>query len=196
MSDTYYTPVVWTSGDIITEAKKDTEMANSRAVDAMYNGVEFTERASPSTPRANKVHLYGKDKGGVPTLYAINNTGADYEISENRPAFVFTVTGTLVTGTSVTPILIAPRTLTIVKAYANVKTAPTGANLVLDINKNASTLWSTQTDRLTIVAGATSGTQTSFNVTNLVEGDILTLDLDSAGSTVAGADLTVTLRCK
>lgn len=191
-----YTSVTWTAGDILTEAKLDSMVANDREPDAMYQGVEFTERASPSTPGANKVHLYGKDKGGVATLYAINDAGADYEISENRPAFVFTVTGTLVTGTSVTPVLIAPRTLTIVKAYANVKTAPTGANLVLDINKNASTLWSTQANRLTVVAGAASGTQASFNVTGLVEGDILTLDIGIVGSAVAGADLTVTLRCK
>jgi len=191
-----YVDVVWTQGDLISESKLDSMIANDRDPEALYQGVEFTERASPSTPGANKVHLYGKDKSGVATLYVINDAGTDYEISENRPAFVFTVTGTLVTGASVTPILIAPRALTIVKAYANVKTAPTGANLVLDINKNASTLWSTQANRLTILAEATSGTQTSFNVTSLVEGDVLTLDTDQVGSSVAGDSLTVTLRCK
>jgi len=163
----------------------------------MYQGVEFTERAAPGTPNANKVHVYAKDKSGVPTVYAINDAGTDYEISEGRPSFVFTVVGTLTTGSSITPILLVPRALTIVKAYANVKTAPTGANLILDINKNATSIWaSTQANRLTIAATATSGTQTSFDTTALAEGDLLTLDCDQVGSTIPGSSLTITLRCK
>ena len=171
-------------------------MANDRAVDAMAQGVELVERASPSTPAANKAHVYVKDKAGVPTVYIINDAGTDYELSEGRPTFVFTITGTLSTGTSKTPILPVHRALTIVRAYAVVKTAPTGANLIIDINKNASTIWSTQANRLTIVAGATSGNQTSFNTTALAVDDSLTIDVDTVGSTIAGADLTVTLRCK
>ncbi len=188
--------MTWTAGDTITEAKKDVEVANDRAVDAMAQGIELVERAAPSTPGSNKVHLYSKDKSGVATLFAIDDIGTDYEISEGRPSFVFTVIGTLGTGTSVAPILVAQRALTIVKAYANVKTAPTDAALIVDINKNGSTIWSTQGNRVQVAGAATSGTQTSFNTTTLVEGDLLTLDIDQVGSSVAGADLTVMLRCK
>lgn len=196
MAEVTYTSVTWTAGDIITEAKLDNMVANDRAVDAMYNGIEFTERASPSTPATNKVHLYAKDKGGVPTLYAINDVGTDYELSEGRPTFIFTVTGTLATGTSKTPIIPVHRDLTIVRAYAVVKTAPTGADLIIDINKAGTTIWSTQANRLTIVAGTTSGNQSTFDTTALSVDDSLTLDIDQVGSTLAGADLTVTLRCK
>jgi len=197
MSEIIYVTTTWTAGDIITEAKMDNMTANDRAVDAMNNGIEFLERASPSTPGANKIHLYAKDKAGIPTLYAINDAATNYEISENTPTFVFTVQDILATGTSMSAVLIVPKALTITKVYGCVKTAPTGANLVIDINKNGSSIWnSTQANRLTILAGATSGNQTSFDVTTLAEADILTIDIDTVGSTIAGANLTVALKTK
>lgn len=197
MAEVTYTDVTWTAGDIATEAKMDNMVANDRAVDAMAQGVELAERADPSTPGSNKLHIYAKDKGGVPTLYAINDVGTVYEIAENRPTFLFTVTGTLSTGVSVTPILPANRTLTIVKAFAIVKTGPTGADLILDINKNGTSIWnSTPANRVKITAGNTSGNQTSFDTTSLADEDSLTLDVDQVGSTVAGADLSVYLRTK
>ncbi len=196
MAEVTYVEVVWTAGDIITEAKMDNMVANDRAVDAMLNGIEFTERATPSTPASNKIHLYAKDKSGVSTLYAIHDGGVDFEISERHSTFVFTYPDALIADTDVCPTLVATRSLEIVKVYANVKTAPTGADLIVDINKNGSTIWSTQANRLTIAASAVAGTQTSFNTTALVEGDKLTLDIDQVGSTVAGEDLTVEIKCK
>lgn len=172
-------------------------VANDRAVNAMLNGVEFTNRSNPSTPGASKIHLYAKDKSGLPTLYAINSAGTVYEIAEGQPTFLGTVVGTLVTGTSLTPIIPVHRDLTIVEAYAVVKTAPTGASLILDINKNGSSIWNTTpANRLTITSGNTSGSQTSFDVTALTQHDSLTLDIDQVGSTVTGADLSFYLRCK
>jgi hypothetical protein len=163
----------------------------------MNNGVEMAERATPSTPGANKVHLYAKDKGGLPTLYAINDAGTDIELSEYTPTFVFPMAGSLYVGTSLTIQGVAPKTLTITKAYASVKTAPTGANLVIDINKNGTSIWdATQANRLTVTVANTSGTQTAFNTTSLVEGDVLTVDIDTVGSTIPGSDLVVLLKCK
>lgn len=170
---------------------------NDRAVDAMNNGIEFVERAAPGIPGTNRLHLYAKDKGGLPTLYFINDVGTDYEISERVGGFAFSYPGNLAVGTSVTPILIALRTLMLTKAYANLKTAPTGSSVIIDINKNGSSLWSTtQANRLTISATETTGTQTAFDVVTLVEGDILTIDIDQIGSTIPGTDLTVTLKGK
>ena len=197
MAEITYTSVVWTAGDILTEAKLDSMVANDRAVDAMYNGVELAERAAPSTPGANKVHVYAKDKAGVPTVYAINDAGTDYELAQYTPTFVLPMAGSLYVGTSLTIQGVAPRVLEITKAYASVKTAPTGANLVIDINKNGTSIWaSTQANRLTVTAGNSSGTQTSFDTTALAEGDVITLDIDTVGSTIAGSDLVVLLKCK
>jgi hypothetical protein len=197
MAEVTYVSVTWTAGDILTEAKLDNMTANDRAVDAMNNGIEMAERSSPSTPGANKLHLYCKDKGGIPTLYVINDAGTDYELSESQPAFIFTVPGSLYTTTSATPILIAHRALTITKAYAAVKTAPTGASLIVDLNKAGTSIWSgDQSKRLTIAASGYTDTETSFTTTALAEEDQLTLDIDQVGSTVTGSDLTVVLKCK
>lgn len=195
MPEVTYTSVTWTAGDTITEAKMDNMVANDRAVDAMNNGVEFTERSDPSTPGTNKLHLYAKDKSGVATLYLIDDAGTVKEVADYTPAFVATVGGTLTTGTSLTPVLIAHRALTITKAFAAVKTAPTGASILIDILKNGTSIWNaTPANRLAIAAAATSGTQTSFDTTTLAEGDILTFDIDQVGSTVSGADLTIMLK--
>ena len=116
-----------------------------------------------------------------------------------KPTFVFTITGGLVTGTSLTPTLIVHSTLTIIQAYAYVKTVNTGASLIIDINKNGTSIWNvTQANRLTIAASDADhyATQTSFDTTSLAEGDLLTLDIDTIGSTIPGSDLTVELRCQ
>ncbi len=197
MAETTYTSVVWTAGDTITEAKLDNMVANDRAVDAMAQGIELVERADPSTPASNKVHVYAKDKAGIPTIYAINDAGTVYELSEVTPAYVFTIAGTITTGTSLTPLLVVTKPLTITKAYADIKTGPTGAALIIDLNKNGTSIWNaTQANRVQIAAAATSGTQTSFDTTALVEGDLLVPDIDQIGSTIAGADLTIILKTK
>jgi len=117
--------------------------------------------------------------------------------NEILPTFVVTITGTLTTGTSLTPILIVPQDLLILKAYAAVKTAPVGANIVVDINVNGTSIWNTTpANRLSIVAGSDTGNQTLFDTTQLSDGDLLTFDLDTVGSSTAGADITIELRCE
>lgn len=98
------------------------------------------------------------------------------------------------TGTSKTNTLVIERACTITKAYAYAKTAPTGTALIFDINKNGTTIWTTQTNRLQIATGSNLGTQTSFDTTSLVENDLLTIDIDQIGSILPGADITVVLK--
>lgn len=202
MAETTFTSVVWTAGDIITEAKLDNMTANDQAVDAHAQGIEFVERSDPSTPGANKIHLYAKDKSGVPTLYAINDAGTVYELSENRPTFIWTLPFVLYTGTNIPPVLLATRALTIVKAYLVVKTAPqngsnSGTAILIDINKNGTSIWSgDQSNRLTLADNETTDSVTSFTTTSLVEDDQLTVDVDQVGDSTAGSQATVQLRCK
>lgn len=127
-----------------------------------------------------------------------SHDGTTYkDIGSGNATPTFTVVGSLVTGTSVAPLLIAPFALVIKKAFARVKTAPTGASIIVDINKNGTSIWNTnQGNRLTIAASANSGSQTTFDTTSLAEGDYLSLDIDQVGSTVSGADLVVELYCE
>ena len=107
----------------------------------------------------------------------------------------FAVVGTLATGTDKAPTLLAPCTLTITKVKLVVKTAPTGAAIIVDVNKNGTTIFTTQANRPQIAISGTTGDSGTPDVTALAETDKLTIDIDQVGSTVAGADLTVELVC-
>ena len=74
-------------------------------------------------------------------------------------------------------------------------TAPTGASLIADINKNGVTMFTTQANRPTIAAGANSaGAVTLPDITALAAGDYVSVDIDQIGSGVAGSDLTVAIK--
>jgi hypothetical protein len=105
----------------------------------------------------------------------------------------FTKTGTLAVagGTVRFPV---DGTYTIVGTRLMVGTAPTGADLILDIKKNGSTIYSTTANRPRITAGSNSGGPGATpDITSLAAGDYLTVDVLQVGSTVAGADLTTTV---
>jgi hypothetical protein len=102
----------------------------------------------------------------------------------------WTQSGTLVVGTGAQRIY-APFACTIVQVRANVVTAPTGASLIVDVNKNGTTTYGTQSARPTIAASSVTAVGGAATVTTLAAGDYLTIDVDQIGSTVAGADLTV-----
>lgn len=84
-------------------------------------------------------------------------------------------------------------TLTFVKARASVGTAPTGASILVDVHKGGTTIWATQSRRLTIAVSTNTDTETTFDTTTIADGDYLTVDIDQIGSTIAGSDLVVQL---
>jgi hypothetical protein len=64
----------------------------------------------------------------------------------------------------------------------------------MDINKNGTSIWnSNQANRITITAGSQSANGSTFDTTSIAESDVLSLDLDTVGSTNPGMDLTVEL---
>ena len=83
------------------------------------------------------------------------------------------------------------RAVTITNVRASVGTAPTGASLIVDVNKNGSTIFTTQGNRPTIAASSNTDTSNVPDTTAFAAGDYMTVDVDQVGSTVAGADLTV-----
>lgn len=75
-----------------------------------------------------------------------------------------------------------------------IETAPTGTTTFkVDINKNGTSIYGTQANRPTWVSGSNAATVGSHSVTTFSDGDQLSCDIDSIGSTVAGSDLTVTV---
>jgi hypothetical protein len=103
---------------------------------------------------------------------------------------VFTVPGTLSVGTGRAKFYI-PGPITLGNVRASVGTAPTGADITIDVNKNGTTVFTTQTNRPKIFAGQTLVSTSTPNVTEFSAGDYITVDIDTVGSLNPGMDLTV-----
>jgi len=88
------------------------------------------------------------------------------------------------------------RAYTIVEVEAAVGTAPTGAAVIVDVNKNGTTIFTTQSNRPQIAVSTFVDSAGGIDVSSLADGDYLTVDIDQIGSTVAGADLVVSIRLR
>ena len=82
---------------------------------------------------------------------------------------------------------------TLLSVYISVGTAPTGADLIVDININGTTIFSNQSNRPTITDGSYTGVSGTPDVVTVAPGDYLTVDTDQIGSTISGADLVAQL---
>lgn len=89
---------------------------------------------------------------------------------------------------------VADTNYTIISVRARCTTAPTGASVLIDVNKNGTTIYGTQGNRPTISATGFNATVGAHSVTTLSDGDYLTVDVDQIGSSVAGANLGVVIR--
>jgi hypothetical protein len=86
--------------------------------------------------------------------------------------------------------------MTLVSCYIYVKTAPTGAAILIDIKKSTTpngTFTSIFSSVPTIAIGAYLGSSTSFASPTLAVGDFLRFDITQVGSSVPGDGLTVDL---
>lgn len=83
------------------------------------------------------------------------------------------------------------RAATILNVYASASTAPTGASLIVDVNLNGTTIFTTQGNRPTIAISGFSDMTAAPDVTAVSAGDYITVDIDQIGSTIAGADIVV-----
>ena len=109
---------------------------------------------------------------------------------------VFCVPGDLEVGASVAPSVLADEAMTIDKVYVYVQTAPQGAPIIVDVNKNGTTIFTNQANRPQIAAGSNEDESGTPDVTSLSKNDRVDVDIDQVGSTTPGADLTVMVRCK
>lgn len=83
-------------------------------------------------------------------------------------------------------------TLTIIGAWVSAGVAPTGADIIVDVNINGTTIYSTQANRPTVPATTNGGgLSPTPDVTSFAVGDYLTVDIDQIGSTIAGGRMTV-----
>lgn len=77
------------------------------------------------------------------------------------------------------------------KVFISANTAPTGADLIVDIHKNGVTIFTTQDNRPRITAGSYTGQSALIDVTSFGDGEYLQMAVDQIGSIVGGANLSV-----
>lgn len=105
--------------------------------------------------------------------------------------FQFTTTGSLAPGVGSVPIPM-PRNGTLQRVRVAVGTAPTGQSIIVDVNKNGTSVYPTST-KPNVAADATTGGPFTPDTTSFVTGDLFTVDIDQVGSIVSGANLVVLL---
>lgn len=87
-----------------------------------------------------------------------------------------------------------PYAFTLTGVRASVNTAPTGANLVVDINEGGSTILSTKLSiDATETTSTTAATPAVISDSALADDAEISIDIDQIGSTIAGAGLKVAL---
>jgi hypothetical protein len=105
----------------------------------------------------------------------------------------FSIPGALTTGQK-TQRLLAPCAITLTKVRLVIDTAPTGANLIIDVHTGTgagTTIFTTQGNRPTITDGNKTSVSSAPDVTSIAEGDEFSVFVDQIGSSVAGSDLTI-----
>lgn len=85
---------------------------------------------------------------------------------------------------------------TIIKVWAYADVPPTGADLILDILKNGTSIWNiTPANRVRILAGANAGNQTVFDTAGATAGDRYALSIAQIGAGTPGCnDLVVAVQ--
>lgn len=135
-----------------------------------------------------------EDKDANPTQgYVYADLRPAIEYATSKKSYVWFIGSNVAAGIEQGPRvkLPSPFLATVLRATAYVKTAPVGADIVIDINVGGVSILSIA--KLRIPAGSKDGSTTSFATTSLVTDNVLTIDLDSVGTTTPGADLTVIL---
>jgi hypothetical protein len=86
------------------------------------------------------------------------------------------------------------RTLTFTNVTASVGTAPANQAVLVDVNVDGTTIFSTQSNRPSITAATNTAETTTFNTATITTGaHYITVDIDQVGTTTLGSDLTVTI---
>jgi hypothetical protein len=116
---------------------------------------------------------------------------ADLLVSGGNIYQMFGQPGNLAPGVGVSRMLF-PAAATIVGIVLACDTAPGTQSVIVDVNKNGTTIFTTQANRPKILAAAhATAAIATPDVTAYSLGDYLTIDLDQVGVTPAGADLTI-----
>lgn len=153
-----------------------------------------TTWVNDSVPPISAANLNNMESGIDAGNQAIDGHVADLaNPHEVTGVFVFSAPDTLIVGSGKGRLKL-PFAIDIVDATLTVGTAGTGADVIFDIHKDGTTIYSTQANRPKVADGSQDGTATTPDTTACAAGSVLTVDTDQVGSSTAGADATLIIR--
>lgn len=163
-----------------------------------YLGVYVSEKDS------NTVQFYADVAAGFMMQLRNRGSGKGWAVSDDGTVnqkitdtfqWSFYVAGVQATGTDKAPYFQVPEKCKIDEVRIHLGTAPTGANFIVDVNDDGTTIFTTQANRPEITAGANDDTSGAADGGTAVAKDsVLTIDIDQIGSGTAGSDLVVFVR--
>lgn len=179
-----YVTVTWTGGDIITEAKLDNMVANDRAEDAHETGLYMVNSTG-------KIYFRNASASLDANMYEDSNNILQFVRGSGGYAGLDVVLatqlrGAIASGTNKAQLPFAPRDFTISETVVQVTQdgIVPGGDMTFDYNKNGSTIWSTQTNRIKLLTSASRGTQTTHNTTAVSKYDNFSVDVDTSDTAV------------
>ena len=179
------------------------------SVKGTEDGVEFitisggvdTFKAKVSANDTTEGYLEEKIIAGDNITVTVLNDGAneDIEISvsgvqlQNKFVFTFGIWDTIIATEIGRGIILAPYSGMILEISSTAETAPISGNLIVDINKNGTTIFTNQSNRITILEGQEDDFGRIPDITTFNKYDKFTMDIDAIGSGIAF--LTVEILC-
>ncbi len=169
------------------------------AVDDKWEWFVYTKGTATNITTNTMYFDVSKNDAAATTPASLTSDGALYISKVIGPVFekTFGFDGVLVTFTGARRWY--PSTaITVISCTASVNTAPTGATVLVDVDKNindgGATIFTTQANRPEIaISGYVSAAEVP-DITSFLSSDYMTVDVDQIGSTIAGSDITVTIR--
>lgn len=179
-----YVTVTWTGGDIITEAKLDNMVSNDRAEDAHETGLYMVNSTGKVQFRdvsaVLDAQLY-EDSNNV--LQIIRGSGGYAGLDIVLAA---QIRGAISAGVNKVQFPFASRAFTITETVVQVAQdgVQAAGEMTFDVNKNGSTIWATQANRMKLSISSPRGTKTTFDTTAVAKYDNFSLDVDVSDTTV------------
>jgi len=144
-----------------------------------------------------QAHNLGGAKHNVDTLANLNAKISDANLSDYVTLTFFIPTADITVGTNKTYEIYAPIALTVDKVYIHAKAAPgTGKTVTVDVNKNGTTIFTTQANRPSITESTKADESGTPDVTSVAKNDIISMDIDEATSGHSATDMTIQVRSK
>lgn len=178
------TLITFTAASVIKSSDHNSNMNAINAALFNITDANIAASAAIADSKLAQITTAGKVNGSAMVAETIDGV---------KGQFFWGLGGTQSVGTNSSFEYEATSNLTIDGVDLRAKTGNTGADLIIDINKNGTTIFST---RPQINDGSTTDNGGAvLSVTTLAAGDVLTVDVDQIGSTVPGSDVSVILKC-